>query len=617
MDNMIDYHKLGLCAGLEIHQQIASSTKLFCNCPVNSVTKDSKNIEFPIEIRRKLRPVASELGEYDTAVLHEFLKDKVFVYRANSEYSCLVEEDNDPPKSINKEALKIVLQACKLLNCDIVDEIQVMRKIVIDGSSVSGFQRTVLIGTNGFIETSFGKLGISSVCLEEDSAPSMQTEKNFVQYRLDRLGIPLIEIATTPDLRTPEHVMEAAQKIGMLLRSLNVVRGIGSIRQDVNVSIKGGNRVEIKGFQELEKISRLVENEVERQSALLEIRQELARRGISTSTSMSIKNDWQNVTELLKNTKNNRIRQEMQNGMVIALKLPRFAGLLKKQCGVRTFGQELADYAKAYGYGIIHSDEDLQKHNLTWEFIQIKNHLKCNEKENDAVLIMAGSSPEKAAHAIFQRINEIFHGVPKETRVADKDGIASRYTRPLPGTARMYPETDIPPVSTNIEVEIPRTLAERESDLMKLELPKELVSQLVKSHEIKLFEELNSEYNEPKLIASTLLSTIKDLRRRGLETDKITKDILHIVFGSIKSNKIPKTALPRFLEAVAKGENYKEAIKKFRSMPYDELKKIVKDVVDSNLDKNEKELMGIVMSRVQSRAEGETIIKVLREIKII
>jgi glutamyl-tRNA(Gln) amidotransferase subunit E len=267
----MDYSKLGLKVGLEIHQQLNSGSKLFCRCPL------VKAEDFPLEIRRKMNPVQSELGEDDPAALFEYLRNRTFIYKANTNSSCLIEMDESPPLPVNENALKMVVQLSKLMNCKLVDEIYFMRKTVIDGSAVSGFQRTGLIATDGFIETSFGRLGVQTISLEEDSAPALSKGES-IEYRLDRLGTPLIEIATDPDIHTPGQAKEAATIIGTLLRSVYVVRGIGSIRQDVNISITGGSRVEIKGFQELDKIPELVENEVKRQSFLVEVKNELKKR---------------------------------------------------------------------------------------------------------------------------------------------------------------------------------------------------------------------------------------------------------------------------------------------------------------------------------------------------
>lgn len=262
---MIDYEAIGFKAGLEIHQQLAGK-KLFCSCPCE-IRKDKPDFT----ITRRLRASAGETGEVDQAAKHEQKKGKQFIYQAYNDTTCLVESDEEPPHAPNQEALTTSLAACKLLNAHIPTHIQFMRKVVIDGSNVSGFQRTALVGRNGFLTLSNGKkVSIPTVCLEEEACQAISREKEADIYNLSRLGIPLIEIATGPDLENPEEAKDAAEKIGMILRSIpGMKRGIGTIRQDVNVSIRGGARVEIKGFQEYKSIPKVIAHEIERQQKLL------------------------------------------------------------------------------------------------------------------------------------------------------------------------------------------------------------------------------------------------------------------------------------------------------------------------------------------------------------
>lgn len=260
----MDYARLGFRCGLEIHQQLEGK-KLFCSCPTLNSDKEA-NIRF----ERRLRAVAGETGNVDVAAKHEMEKGKNVFYIANTEDVCLVEMDEDPPHEMNKDALYTALQVSLLLHCRIVENIQVMRKTVVDGSNVSGFQRTALVGMDGYLESSLGRVTIPTICLEEEAAQKIEETTSSVTYRLDRLGIPLIEIATGSALKNPEHVKEVAGALGMVLRSVQgIKRGIGTIRQDVNVSIKGGARTEVKGFQELRSITKVIDFEVQRQVDLL------------------------------------------------------------------------------------------------------------------------------------------------------------------------------------------------------------------------------------------------------------------------------------------------------------------------------------------------------------
>lgn len=261
MSEELDYQKLGLKCGLEIHQQL-DTKKLFCNCP-SLLRKDEP--DFVIE--RKLHAVAGESGEIDIAAKHEAEKGKSFIYQGY-DTTCLIELDEEPPHVINKKSLKIALQVALLLNCKIIPLTQIMRKTVIDGSNTSGFQRTVLIARNGYIETSSGKVEIESICLEEDAARRVGKKDNKIIFRLDRLGIPLVEIATAPDIKTPEQAKEVALHIGNILRSCKVKRGLGTIRQDVNISIKNENRVELKGVQDMKIFLKTIDNEIKRQKKL-------------------------------------------------------------------------------------------------------------------------------------------------------------------------------------------------------------------------------------------------------------------------------------------------------------------------------------------------------------
>ncbi len=597
----MDYEKLGLKVGLELHQQLNSDTKLFCRCPI------TKSETFPLQLSRRLHPVQSELGEKDPAALFEYFRNRSFVYRANAASTCLVEMDEQPPRELNKKALTMALQISRLLNCDLVDEIHFMRKMVIDGSAVSSFQRTALISTNGYIDTSFGQLGIQTIGLEEDSAPAL-SRGNAIEYRLDRLGIPLVEIATDPDIHTPEQAKEAAEKIGTLLRSVEVVRGIGSIRQDVNISIAEGARVEVKGFQELDKIPELVENEVKRQTCLLEIKQELKERGFRGASVAS------DVTKLFQKTKCNFVKKAIQeHKKVYGLKLDKFVNLLKKPCGDRSFGKELHAYPASYGFGIIHSDEDLEKYNLSLEFNELRKEL--NAKQEDLVAIVIGVNAERAIEKFFERVNYCAVGIPEETRVADQLG--SKYARPLPGAGRMYPESDVPAIKVTRgmkNVKLPKTLEEKQKEL---DLPKDLSKQLVKSVFYSDFLEMTKQY-KPKdtlMIANIFLSHYKDLVRRGYDVLKIGKNDLLEIIKKIDAGELPKSSLTKILEDLASGFNMKYILEKYALISETELEEIVKEAIEKNPGKGESVMMGIVMGKTKGKADGKKVSELVKKLR--
>jgi len=600
---------LGFKAGIEIHQRL-DTHKLFCQC--KSRISEDKPI---IEIKRKLRPVAGEMGEVDRAALFEALRKRKFNYLGYQEESCLVEADEEPPHDVNEEALKISIQIAKMLNCEIPDEIHFMRKTVIDGSNTAGFQRTAIVGLNGFLETSLGKVGVTNVCLEEEAAQIIEKRDDGVVYGLDRLGIPLVEIGTAPDIKNPKHAREVAEKIGMMLRETGKVqRGIGTIRQDINVSISGGARIEIKGFQELKSIEKVIEGEVERQKKLLKIRDELKKRNDFVTEIFD-------VTPIFKNTKNNMISSLLDKGKdVFAFKLNGFSGFLKEKiCYDKTFGKELSEYAKSHGVrGFIHSDEDLGKYNLTREFLKLRETLNAGEKDVVGIVVEDRDIAKQACLSILRRAEKAKEGIPEETRMANEDHTTS-YLRPLPGGARMYPETDVKPIIVTKEltdVEIPESFDEKKKRFIKLGLSEELAGQMIKSEYLSLFEEvLKGTKTDYSKVAYVLLSVIKDLKRQGVDVNKIKEPELKKMLKNI--DKIPKESIPVILGELSKSKSFEESMKAFGSISQEELDKIIEKHLDKDLIKKEgilsfNKIMGPVMSEVKGRIEGEIVAKRLK-----
>jgi len=266
----VDYQGIGLKVGLEIHQQLDAQMKLFCDCPTRlSLDEPSRTVP------RRLRPTQSELGQVDPAALFEFQRGKMILYELDDETTCLVEIDEEPPHRLNPEALEITILTALLFHSIPVDEVQVMRKIVIDGSNTAGFQRTCIAALWGSMEVDGVTIAINQICLEEDAARKTGESGILTKYRLDRLGIPLIEVTTGPVISSPHQAQEVAFAIGRILRATRKVkRGLGTIRQDLNVSIREGALIEIKGVQKLEVISKVVENEISRQLSLIKIKKE-------------------------------------------------------------------------------------------------------------------------------------------------------------------------------------------------------------------------------------------------------------------------------------------------------------------------------------------------------
>ncbi|MEM2453633.1 MAG: Glu-tRNA(Gln) amidotransferase subunit GatE, partial [Ignisphaera sp.] len=354
----INYSSVELKVGLEIHQQLDTNSKLFCNC--GTLLADENELNVADQVVRYLRATRSELGEIDAAASFETQRKRRYMYLAPTSTTCLVELDEEPPHPLNREALLIAIAVAKSLNSMVVDEIHVMRKIVVDGSNTTGFQRTAIIALGGYIEDEEGLVHIQSIALEEDAARKVSEDSSSVSYALDRLGIPLIEISTAPDIRSPQQAKHVAEKIGLLLRlSGKVKRGIGTIRQDLNLSIKGSSKIEIKGVQKLELIPKVIQEETRRLVGLLMIKEELGKRGAKGEEILSQKPI--DITEYLKMCNSRLIQEGLKKGYkVYAIKLPYFGGLLgvELQTG-RRFGTELADYARQWAgvKGIIHSDE--------------------------------------------------------------------------------------------------------------------------------------------------------------------------------------------------------------------------------------------------------------------
>jgi len=620
-EKKINYKKIGLKAGLEIHQQLDTKHKLFCNC---SVTMQEKE---PIEIiTRRQHPVASELGDIDIAALNEYLRDRTFSYQVFKNESCLVDLDEEPPHEINQEALRIAIEVALLLNCRIVNEMHFMRKIVIDGSNTSGFQRTVVVGLDGYIKYKGKKIEIKSVNLEEDAAAIVSEENGRVTYRLNRLGVPLVEICTgLLSGFNADEIEDIAYNIGMLCRSTSKVkRGVGTIRQDVNISIKGGQRIEIKGIQELGLLSKVVDNEVMRQTSLIEIRNELRRKGVRKIGLHPV-----NVSENVKETGSKVLRSIIDyGGSVFAILLPKFSGHLKKELFPgKTLGRELADVAANFGVkGIIHSDEDLTKYQVVEEMKNIRK--KLNAREEDAIILIGETKTKgKVAGMVIEKCNQILKGLSEETRSAEAEGI-TRYTRPLPGSARLYPETDVKPVVVEKEFigEIKEQLPEPWTNKYnrfknKYKLSDQLAKQILRSTYLEVFEKImNKKGVDASIVANTFTNVLKDLQKReGVEIDRLSERHFIEIFDTLKKKEIVKEAIPDILKYLANypGEIVENAVKELNLVPIDvrELKKIAEEVA-TQPGMNHEKLVGIVMSKVRGRIDAQTVMKVVKKIKI-
>ena len=615
----------GLRVGFEIHQQLATR-KLFCNCE-----SELREEEPELRIIRRLRPTQSELGEIDRAALQEYLKGRCYEYEVPGDVACLVEMDEEPPHNPNPEAVRAVLEVALLLNARPVDEIHFMRKIVIDGSNTSGFQRTAIVAMDGYIETSRGRVRIPTICLEEEAARKVREEGRKTVYRLDRLGIPLIEITTSPDITSLEEAREVALKIGEVLRATGrVKRGIGTIRQDINVSIAGGARVEIKGVQELNLIPKIIEREAERQRKLLEIARELKRRGV---VEAHLEFSPADVSEIFASTESKLVARVLKRGgSALAVRLPGFGGLIGGAKDEPRLGSELAQYArvKAGVGGIFHSDE-LPAYGISAKEVEsIAEKLDLGESDAFVLVVEARERALKALEAVVERARQAVKGVPEETRVATGDG-GTRYMRPLPGAARMYPETDLAPFVVGVQLidelrsSPPELYEEKIARFVRqYGLSEELAAQVVRSPHAGLFEELVESGAPPRLVATTLIATLRELRREGCEVERIHGESFRELFSLVAEGKLAREAIPEVIRALSSspGKGMEQVMRELGLEGFSEAqvrelaRRVIEERADFVRERGEgaaKPLMGLLMKELRGRVEGKLVMKILRE----
>ncbi|AJF26362.1 Glu-tRNA(Gln) amidotransferase subunit GatE [Haloarcula sp. KBTZ06] len=612
-----DYEELGLVAGLEIHQQLDTATKLFCDCPTTIREPEESERSFT----RYLHPTKSELGEIDQAALEESMVDREFEYLAY-DTTCLVEEDDEPPHRVDREAMETTLEIAQLLDMSVVDQVNVMRKIVVDGSNTTGFQRSMLVANDGAIETSAGPVGIEDMLLEEESCQRVEETADGVRFSLDRLGIPLVEIGTKPDISSPEQAREAAERIGMLLRSTGKVkRGLGTIRQDVNVSIEEGARIELKGVQSLDDIDDLVRNEVRRQVELLDIADELAGRDAAVG-------EPQDVTGVFEDTESGVIEGALSSGgEVQGLLLSGFDGLVGREIQPdRRLGTELSDHAKRHGAGGIFHTDELPAYGVTEAEVEaLRDAVGAGPEDAVAIVADDPETAELAIDAVAERAETALEGVPEETRDANEDA-TSRYLRPLPGAARMYPETDVPPVEPDVtEVETPELLTQKVDRYeSEFDLGSGLAEQVAYGQRWPLFEALvEGEGVDPTLAAGTLESTLTELRRDDVPVGNLTDEHLWGAILLVDGGDVPREGIEDLLTALAENPSLtaQEAVEQegLGGVDESEVRDAVVEVVERHEDQIAEEgmgafsaLMGECMGALRGKADGDTVSDVLR-----
>ena len=547
------YNKLGFKSGLEVHQQLKTKEKLFCHCPVG-IYQDFE--DFDAELIRHMRPTLSEMGTYDGTALMEFKTRKNITYRIKNRTTCTYEVDDTPPFPINREALDFAIEISLLLKQNIVGELHITRKQYLDGSIPTGFQRTAIVGIEGEIPLRNKKVRIIQLSIEEDSCREVSDIGHERIYTTDRLGIPLIETVTYPDMKTPDEVMEAGHYIRFLNRSSGKVRvGIGAGRQDVNVSIKGGTRVEIKGVSHINRIPELTHNEAFRQKALLEIKRELLKRIDSTKK-------WKPVFKIINfdvsDIQYSPINEAMEkNYKLVAVNLPDFKGILSffLQPG-KTFADEIIGRLKVIAClekpNVIHS-EDM---NAVFDkaLLEKRSNL-IGSKDNDAQIVFWSSEDDiqTAMETIEERCRMAFEGVPNETRKALEDG-TTIFERVLPGADRMYPDTDSAPIPIedkhieNIRKKLPLDLKERLSQLKKWKIPEDTYHYILRNNLMSIIEKIINDFSEKPVFVSTLFGhTLRHIEGQFESTGEFDYNMVYDLFRFIKSRKLQKEILGEML----------------------------------------------------------------------
>jgi len=623
-----DYSALGLRVGLEVHRQLDTSHKLFCDCPTILSTKPPT-----LTIERRLRPTQSELGQIDPTVLFEFRKGRTIRYEADPETTDLVELDEEPPHRLNEEAIDIALTITALFDARPMDEIHVMRKVVIDGSNTTGFQRTAIISLNGKLNVDGKEIPIQQITLEEDSGRKTGESKNSVTFRLDRLGVPLIEISTGADINNPEEAGKVAFEIGKMLRATrSVKRGLGSIRQDLNVSIKNGALIEIKGVQELELVAKVIELEVQRQTILLQIRDELRTRSLKPT---DFTDSFVDLTEQLSSSQSKIIQSAVKNGeAVLGTRLAGFKGLLKRELmpGIR-LGTELAKRAVFWGRvgGIFHSDE-LPGYGITESEVEaIYRRLECGPSDSFVLVADSKENVLDGLKAVVERAKEALTGVPEETRTANPDG-TTQYMRPRPGPARMYPETDVPPVQISperikrIADNLPRMPEEVAKELgSKYDVGPKLASELVNSDYLGTFEHIvtSTKGVSPSFVATVLTGSLRNLEREKIPIENVTDSHLREIFNLVGEDKTAKESVIDIIKWVSSNPNApaRDALGKLNleMLTQEQLSEIISKILESNrslVNENRAKALGkmmnLVMAEVRGRANPKLVTELLR-----
>ncbi len=648
MEQNINYTEIGLIAGLEVHQQLLTQRKLFCHCPSGLYTKDHDGV-----VLRHMRPTLSELGEYDGTALMEFKSKKNIIYLLHKNNVCTYEMDDTPPFLMNQKALDVAIEQCLMLGCDIIDEVHVARKQYLDGSIPTGFQRTAIVGVNGRLPFLGRELSITQVSIEEDSCREVSDKGHLIVWRTDRLGIPLIETVTGPDLRTPDEVVEAILLIGRVCRTTGHVRlGLGASRQDINVSVRGGRRVEIKGVPQAWWARRLVHKEAIRQVNLLRLRDELHKRGFRTADDLVIKHT--DVTSLFKASQlaflrtenwdryiaeeNRRPGMELGEGpfCVRAVKLTGLINTLNWPTQPDySFAHELTGRVRVIA-GLdqqpilIHSEKWPNYKGSQRELLRVKEKIGCSS--NDSVVIIWGPLNDTltAAEEIRIRHVDAVNGVPNETRQPFVDGNTD-FERILPGPDRMYPDTDSPPISITrqrvkqLRAKLPPPPWEREELYGAVGVPRNTIHFLIRRGDAAIVDKVVGMCGADIRQACFFFGEwLKGMRRDGAAVDTISIERWCDFFKLIAKRPVLWEARKQLVSLIANApeKTIKQIVKEtgLKTKPSGWENLVKKIVENSQLDPNnnsyEKQFrfyMGQILKELRGRVPARSVIAVLQE----
>ncbi len=612
-----DYTKIGFKSGLEVHQQLKTPTKLFCRCPAGHYSD-----HYNAEILRHMRPTLSELGEYDGTALMEFKTKKEIIYRINYDTVCTYEMDDTPPFMMSSEALDIAIEISMLYGANIVDEVHIARKQYLDGSIPTGFQRTAIVSVGGGIKYKDRIINLIQMSIEEDSCREVSDVGHKRVYITDRLGMPLIETVTHPEMKTPQEVAEVNKIISRIVKSNGKVRtGIGAARQDVNVSVHGGTRVEIKGVPRIEKIPILTYNEAMRQWNLLKLRQELNNRGITPETFSA---RYECVTRILKKTRYQPIKDAIERGWKVkCVVLKGFKGLLRWQTQTDTyFSREISDRVRVIAClttlpNIVHSDS-MSDQISSSEWTLLRKHM--NATDNDTSVLVWGDDQdsETGAKEIIIRAHEATIGIPSETRQAHYDG-TNGFERILPGPERMYPDTDLPPIRIDqerfdrIKNGLPKSFWDRIIELKDIGFSEKESEKIATSKYYNLFMKISELQIPLNLVYKALIDLPGILKRKSMNLDTLSESDIYNIFKLFKDGKIIREAVFEVLKSsVFNGQFVEELIpdtcseSELQSRLNDAIK-LYNNTKIYNPEQRIQILMGMLMKNLRGRIEGKVV----------